>query len=304
VCVELDTNDADPRLWVMLHSGSRGIGNRIGTFFIRRAQAACKQSGVVLPDPELGFLMTDSALAEDYLEYARWAQRYACQSRLRMFAHVLDALGGVRANDAELVHCHHKYIASEEHFDKPGLLTRNGAVNAEAGVKGIIPGSMGVRSYLTRGLGHPDALRTSSHGAGRVMSRNVARKTISMAQQMAALEGVECRFDADVARVARRRRSSTRAVAEPAHRRGCSLPAQGGSIFSATPGSVSKRHDSVVWARRPHPPCDLVDTDDCRSQGPADVLHLCYLAEQLRGEREGRPLGGGDLPAGRRLVSQ
>jgi tRNA-splicing ligase RtcB len=268
-------------------------------------QAGCKQSGVVLPDPELGFLMTDSALAEDYLEYARWAQRYAWHSRLRMFAHVLDALGGVRANDTELVHCHHNYITSEEHFDKSGLLTRNGAVNAEAGVKGIIPGSMGVRSYLTRGLGHPDALRTSSHGAGRVMSRNVARKTISMAHQLAALEGVECRFDADVARVARAGGGArlgqllnqpTVAVAR--------YQPRVGQFSARNLGQFSKRHDSVVWARRPYPPCDLVDTDDRRSQGPADVLHLCYLGEQLRGEHEGRPLGGGDLPAGRRLVSR
>jgi tRNA-splicing ligase RtcB (3'-phosphate/5'-hydroxy nucleic acid ligase) len=98
----------------------------------------------------------------------------------------------------ETTHCHHNYIASEEHFGAPGLLTRKGAVNADLGAMGIIPGSMGARSFITRGLGNPDALKTSSHGAGRVMSRNMARKTITMDQHLAALQGVEFRRDPDV----------------------------------------------------------------------------------------------------------
>jgi tRNA-splicing ligase RtcB len=123
-----------------------------------------------------------------------------------MFRHVLEAIatcldeasvGGLPVED-ETTHCHHNYVAREEHFGKPGLLTRKGAVNADRGVMGIIPGSMGARSYITRGLGNPLALKTSSHGAGRVMSRNVARKSISLEQHLAALQGVEVRRDPDV----------------------------------------------------------------------------------------------------------
>jgi tRNA-splicing ligase RtcB (3'-phosphate/5'-hydroxy nucleic acid ligase) len=208
VCVELDQPEAgDPRIWVMLHSGSRGIGNKIGSFFTRRAAAEMTRQRVQLPDPELGFLRVGTELATDYMSYAEWAQGYAWQNRLLMFQHVLEgigaALGGALATDLvvsndETTHCHHNYIARETHFGGPGLLTRKGAVNADRGVMGIIPGSMGARSYITRGLGHPDALRTSSHGAGRVMSRNVARKTITMEQHLSALEGVEVRKDADV----------------------------------------------------------------------------------------------------------
>jgi tRNA-splicing ligase RtcB len=140
------------------------------------------------------------------MRHAEWAQRYAWQNRLLMFRHVVEgvaaALGGVSARDLvlsqETTHCHHNYIAREEHFGASGLLTRKGAVNADRGVMGIIPGSMGARSFITRGLGNPDALKTSSHGAGRVMSRNMARKTITMDQHLAALEGVEFRRDPDV----------------------------------------------------------------------------------------------------------
>jgi len=207
VCVELDQTDSDdPRIWVMLHSGSRGIGNKIGSFFTRRAQAEMQRERVPLPDPELGFFRVGTELATDYLSYAEWAQRYAWQNRLLMFRHVLEgvgaALGGVSATDLvasnETTHCHHNYVARENHFGAPGLLTRKGAVNADSGVMGIIPGSMGARSFITRGLGNQDALKTSSHGAGRVMSRNVARKTITMEQHLASLQGVEVRRDADV----------------------------------------------------------------------------------------------------------
>jgi tRNA-splicing ligase RtcB len=196
VCVEL-ADGPDPRIWVMLHSGSRGIGNKIGTFFTRRAATEMKHEGVGLPDPWLGFLRVGASLADDYMDYAQWAQRYAWHNRLLMFRRVLEAIG-TAAIEGEVVHCYHNYIAREIHFGRPGLLTRKGAVNAARGVMGIIPGSMGTKSYITRGLGNPDALNTSSHGAGRVMSRNVARKTITLQQHLASLEGVECRLDPDV----------------------------------------------------------------------------------------------------------
>ena len=163
------------------------------------------KNGLKLSDPELAFLRVGDEVATDYMMYAEWAQRYAWNSRLLMFRHVLDgireALGLSKdepAFAAEPVHCHHNYIASEEHFGRPGLLTRKGAVHAGRGVMGIIPGSMGACSDITRGLGNADALKTSSHGAGRVMSRNVARKTIALEQHRAALQGVESRANTDV----------------------------------------------------------------------------------------------------------
>jgi tRNA-splicing ligase RtcB len=205
VCVQLDDTDADPTVWLMLHSGSRGIGNKIGTFFTRQAQREVKREGVQLPDAELAFLRQGTRLFNDYMDFARWAQRYAWQSRLLMFRRAAEGIGKVLGVDAKelagaggTVHCHHNYIAEEHHFGRRGLLTRKGAVHAARGVMGIIPGSMGARSFITRGLGNPDSLMTSSHGAGRVMSRNVARKTITLEQHLAALEGVECRTDPDV----------------------------------------------------------------------------------------------------------
>ncbi len=204
VCVEdPDSDDEDKRLWIMLHSGSRGVGNKIGTGFTKLAQKEMERWHIRLPDPELAYLPRGTALFSDYLKYAHWAQNYAWQSRLLMFDHALAAMREIVPTvdiglSGPSVHCHHNYVAEERHFGKPGLLTRKGAVNAAEGVLGIIPGSMGTRSYITRGLGNPEALMTSSHGAGRVMSRNVARKSITMEQHLAAIEGVECRLDADV----------------------------------------------------------------------------------------------------------
>jgi tRNA-splicing ligase RtcB (3'-phosphate/5'-hydroxy nucleic acid ligase) len=202
VCVEdPDSDDEDKRVWIMLHSGSRGIGNKIGTGFMKLAQKEMERWHIRLRDPELAYLPRGTTLFSDYLKFAHWAQNYAWQSRLLMFRRTLEAIRSLvpEADYREdLVHCHHNYVAEERHFGKPGLLTRKGAVNAEQGTMGIIPGSMGTRSYITRGKGNPEALMTSSHGAGRVMSRNVARKSITMEQHVAALNGVECRMDADV----------------------------------------------------------------------------------------------------------
>jgi RNA-splicing ligase RtcB len=204
VCIELEsTTQEDPPLWLMLHSGSRGVGNRIGQWFTRRARADTEHSGTKLPDPELGFFSKGSVLFDDYLEAARWAQEYAWQNRMLMFRRAMDGIAAalgyrVEYDEQRLTHCHHNYVATEEHFGRPGLLTRKGAVNAARGVMGIIPGSMGAKSYITRGKGNPEALHTSSHGAGRVMSRGAARRSITLQQHLAALAGVECRTDADV----------------------------------------------------------------------------------------------------------
>jgi tRNA-splicing ligase RtcB len=204
VCIELDSaTPEDPPLWLMLHSGSRGVGNRIGTWFTKQARSDTERRGIKLPDPELGFLERGTPLFDDYLRFAHWAQDYAWQSRLIMFRRAVDGIGAalgrsIEVDEDRLVHCHHNYVNTETHFGGPGLLTRKGAVNAHAGVMGIIPGSMGAKSFITRGKGNPEALKTSSHGAGRVMSRNVARKSITLEQHLAALEGVECRTDPDV----------------------------------------------------------------------------------------------------------
>ncbi len=200
VCVEQEREDQ--RLWLMLHSGSRGIGNKIGTGYTKLAQKEIARWHITLADPELAYLPRGTDLFHDYLQDANWAQRYAWTSREIMFRRLLEAVQTVVPHAAfvsdEVVHCHHNYVAEERHFGKAGLLTRKGAVNAERGVKGIIPGSMGARSYITSGLGNPESLMTSSHGAGRVMSRNAARKAITMEQHLAAVADVECRLDADV----------------------------------------------------------------------------------------------------------
>lgn len=204
VCIELDSDSEDPPLWLMLHSGSRGVGNKIGQWFTRRARAECEKAGVKLPDPELGFLTRGTPLFDEYLRAARWAQDYAWQNRMLMFRHAIEAIATALArktiafDEDRLVHCHHNYVAVEEHFGKAGLLTRKGAVNAADGVMGIIPGSMGAKSYITRGKGNPEALCTSSHGAGRVLSRGAARRSITLEQHLKAIEGVECRTDPDV----------------------------------------------------------------------------------------------------------
>jgi len=210
VCVELDaartpdqgTPSELQRVWLMLHSGSRGIGNKIGQGFTRLAQRECARWHVALPDKDLAFLPRGTALFDDYLRFAHWAQQYAWQSRLLMLERMVTAVQqiapGATRIEAEQVHCHHNYIAQERHVGKPGLLTRKGAVDASAGVLGIIPGSMGARSYITRGKGNPEALMTSSHGAGRVLSRAAAKKAYTLEDHTAAVAGVECRIDADV----------------------------------------------------------------------------------------------------------
>jgi len=144
-------------------------------------------------------LRQGTALFDGYLQCAQWAQRYAWHNRLVMFDRALEALGASETYDCDhLVQCHHNYVNTEEHFGAPGLLTRKGAVDAHSGVLGIIPGSMGARSFITRGKGNAEALCTSSHGAGRVMSRGMARRTITPEQHKAALKGVEWKRDADV----------------------------------------------------------------------------------------------------------
>ena len=200
--IELCLDEADA-VWVMLHSGSRGTGNLIGSYFIERAreQLAHRVLGFHLPDKELAFFMEGEPLFDDYVEAVSWAQDYARANREVMMARVLAEMRH-RLPKFQLekmaVNCHHNYVQKETHGGQALLVTRKGAVSARAGELGIIPGSMGAKSFIVRGLGNADSFHSCSHGAGRVMSRTQARKAITLAQHREATAHVECRKDAAV----------------------------------------------------------------------------------------------------------
>ncbi len=191
--------DQQGRVWVMLHSGSRGIGNRIGSYFIERAKKELERSGVTLADRDLAWLDEGSPLFEDYVSAVSWAQDYAAANRGAMLRAVTGAiaaeLGVPLGTGEEAISCHHNYVARERHFGEAVLVTRKGAVDASEGRLGIIPGSMGKRSYIVRGKGHPEAFRSCSHGAGRAMSRGEARRRFTLADLERQTRGVECRKD-------------------------------------------------------------------------------------------------------------
>jgi tRNA-splicing ligase RtcB len=193
--------DTEQAVWVMLHSGSRGIGNLIGQTFIELARSDMKKHFINLPDRDLAYFVEGSEHFDDYVEAMSWAQDYAAENRRAMMDAVLrvlrEELRPFQLGDVA-VNCHHNYTARETHFGENVLVTRKGAVRAGRGELGIIPGSMGARSYVVRGLGNPQSFSSCSHGAGRTMSRTEARKRFTVEQHVAATEGVECRKDADV----------------------------------------------------------------------------------------------------------
>ncbi len=196
----LDEND---RVWIMLHSGSRGVGGRIGSHFIELARNEMKRWYIDLPDSNLAYLPEGSTYFDDYLEAAQWAQQFAAANRELMLGAVLRALGSrpeLPAFDAtdEAVNCHHNYVAREHHYGENVLVTRKGAVRARTGDMGIIPGSMGARSYIVRGLGQAESFHSCSHGAGRAMTRTAARKRFTVEDHAQATAGVECRKDSAV----------------------------------------------------------------------------------------------------------
>ncbi len=196
----LDTED---RVWVMLHSGSRGVGNAIGRRFIELAKKEMQRQLVKLPDANLAYLSEGAAHFDDYVEAVSWAQDFALTNRQLMMTHALDALrrsAGIRPFETTdlAVNCHHNYVARERHLGKDVFVTRKGAVRARLGDLGIIPGSMGARSYIVRGKGNPESFTSCSHGAGRAMSRSEAKRRFSLADHAAATAGVECRKDAEV----------------------------------------------------------------------------------------------------------
>ncbi len=185
-------------VWAMLHSGSRGIGNKIGVFFIERAKQIAKERDIRLPDQNLAWLEDGSADFRDYVRWLGWAQDYARANRdamLKSIVGVLTRRFPDLALTAGAVNCHHNYAHLEEHFGHRVWVTRKGAVRAGEGELGIIPGSMGAKSFIVRGKGNAESFMTCSHGAGRTMSRNAAKKAFTLADHAAATEGVECRKD-------------------------------------------------------------------------------------------------------------
>ena len=194
--------DETDTVWFMLHSGSRGIGNAIGNYFIELAKKDMRRHFIHLPDQDLAYLPEGTEHFDDYWFAVDWAQRFAMKNRELMMANVEKAVRSVidKPFQARLmaVNCHHNYVAREEHYGEDILVTRKGAVRARLGEYGIIPGSMGARSYIVRGLGNQESFCSCSHGAGRVMSRTEAKRRFTLADHEQATQGVECRKDKDV----------------------------------------------------------------------------------------------------------
>ncbi|MBA3542178.1 MAG: RtcB family protein [Deltaproteobacteria bacterium] len=198
--IEVCLDEAD-KVWFMLHSGSRGVGNRIGTYFIELAKHDMKRHLKDLPDKDLAYLTEGTRHFDDYVQAVGWAQRYAMMNRTLMMDSVVRA-ARERLPAFELgataVNCHHNYVEQEHHFGKDVFVTRKGAVRARLGDLGIIPGSMGARSYIVRGKGERESFCSCSHGAGRSMSRGEAKRRFTVEDHRKATEGIECRKDVDV----------------------------------------------------------------------------------------------------------
>jgi tRNA-splicing ligase RtcB (3'-phosphate/5'-hydroxy nucleic acid ligase) len=189
-------------VWFMLHSGSRGVGNAIGTHFIALAKKDAELHQRNLPDQDLAYFEEGAQYFGDYVRGVSWAQKFAAKNREVMMANLIATVRKVITkpfeSHVEAVNCHHNYVQQERHFGEDVFVTRKGAVSAKRGELGIIPGSMGARSYIVRGLGNRESFESCSHGAGRVMSRTKAKKLFTVADHIKATEGVECRKDKDV----------------------------------------------------------------------------------------------------------
>lgn len=194
--------DEEDWVWVMLHSGSRGIGNAIGSYFIERAKEHMRRWFVNLPDADLAYLPEGTQDFDDYVEAVGWAQDFATANRRLMLTATVKAVGAALGRDLpiiqEAVNCHHNYVVKEHHFGSNVWVTRKGAVRAREGDLGLIPGSMGTRSYVVRGKGNPESFCSCSHGAGRAMSRAEAKRRFTLEDHARAVAGVECRIDEDV----------------------------------------------------------------------------------------------------------
>ena len=197
VCLD-ETN----QVWIMLHSGSRGVGNAIGRYFIELAREDMRKWFINLPDKDLAYFAEGTEHFNDYWFAVGWAQRFAFKNREIMMENAIKALRQIvtKPFDAAVkaVNCHHNYVEKEEHYGESVFVTRKGAVRARIGEYGIIPGSMGAKSFIVRGKGTEESFCSCSHGAGRVMSRTQAKKQFTVADQISQTEGVECRKDASV----------------------------------------------------------------------------------------------------------
>jgi len=200
--IEICLDEAE-NVWIVLHSGSRGVGNRIGQFFIELAKEDMRRWQINLPDQDLAYLPEGTEHFGEYVKAVHWAQSYAMSNRELMMASIIEALRAsnelpmFEAN-AEVVNCHHNYVAVEEHYGERVFVTRKGAVRAGKEDLGIIPGSMGAKSFIVRGKGNAESFESCSHGAGRAMSRSEAKRRFTVEDHKKATEGIECRKDADV----------------------------------------------------------------------------------------------------------
>jgi tRNA-splicing ligase RtcB len=200
--IEICLDESD-NVWFMLHSGSRGVGNRMGSYFIELARKDMQKLIANLPDKDLAYLTEGTEHFDHYVEAVEWAQDFARFNRDLMMEQIVNAVrtsGEVRPFVAELkaINCHHNYVARERHYGQNILVTRKGAVRAREGDMGIIPGSMGARSFIVRGKGNPESFTSCSHGAGRAMSRAEAKRRFTVENHERMTEGIECRKDADV----------------------------------------------------------------------------------------------------------
>ena len=193
--------DTESRVWVMLHSGSRGVGNELARKHIDTAKGLMKKFLIELPDPDLAYLPQKTSEFDSYIKDLQWCQEYAFDNRKEMMRRILKDLSFAiynedgKVNSFDEVNCHHNYVAWENHFGENVMVTRKGAVRARSGDMGIIPGSMGAKSFIVRGLGNDQSFHSCSHGAGRKMSRTKARKSFTLGDLNSQTSGVECRKD-------------------------------------------------------------------------------------------------------------
>ena len=188
--------DENEDVWLFLHSGSRGIGNKIAQYHIEKSQELCKKWFINLPHPDLAYLIEDSAEFDDYITDLHWGQEFALLNREEMMDRVIKVFShfmGKDIDELERINCHHNFTKRENHFGKNVWLSRKGAISAELGTMGLIPSSMGTDSYVVEGKGNKLAFNSSPHGAGRVFSRSQARKTFNMEQLKEAMVGIEYR---------------------------------------------------------------------------------------------------------------
>ena len=193
--------DSEGTVWLTLHSGSRGVGNKIGTHFIRVAQEVCRQQGVSLPDRDLAYLPEDHPAFAAYMRALRWAQEFAFQNRNEMMDRVLTEVSDAVHRDGDhqpqleqqRINCHHNFTKREVHFGREVWVTRKGAIEARRGMWAMIPGSMGARSYIVVGRENPDSFHSAPHGAGRRYSRTKARALFTMSDLSREMQGIEYR---------------------------------------------------------------------------------------------------------------